>query len=365
MTAELNQATKEYIGQCISTRYQELILLPTEKCNFRCTYCYEDFELGKMSRDTIDGIKNFISQRVAAIDKLHLSWFGGEPLLAKEIVLEIAEHAFIEAQKNNVELSGGFTTNAYLLDQALFQRFVALKQNHYQISLDGWEDVHDTTRKRADGKGTFDVIWKNINTYKAVAGDFQVVFRIHITDDNKESLKKLCLELGKRFNDDPRFTLNVQDIRDLGGDGGKDIKRISQEEYLVTEALLSAIYYGEELSDVAPNMASNEVRSESLSPLSETAGEGSTIKYICYAARPNSILIRSDGSIGKCTVLLGDTRNTLGKIAKDGSLDINNEKLKPWLKGFSNLSNKALACPAPYLDEKFEQLERIDIAQSI
>jgi len=26
----------------------ELILYPTEQCNFRCTYCYEDFLIGRM-----------------------------------------------------------------------------------------------------------------------------------------------------------------------------------------------------------------------------------------------------------------------------------------------------------------------------
>ena len=47
-----NGFTRCQIAAAISPRIQELILLPTEKCNFRCTYCYEDFELGKMSEET-------------------------------------------------------------------------------------------------------------------------------------------------------------------------------------------------------------------------------------------------------------------------------------------------------------------------
>lgn len=38
-----------------------LILLITEQCNFRCAYCYEDFKIGKMPPDVIEGIKNVIS----------------------------------------------------------------------------------------------------------------------------------------------------------------------------------------------------------------------------------------------------------------------------------------------------------------
>jgi hypothetical protein len=41
------------IAAYITQKFQELILLPTEKCNFRCTYCYEDFELGRMKESTI------------------------------------------------------------------------------------------------------------------------------------------------------------------------------------------------------------------------------------------------------------------------------------------------------------------------
>jgi hypothetical protein len=47
-----NGFTRRQIAEAISPRIQELILLPTEKCNFRCTYCYEDFDLGKMSEET-------------------------------------------------------------------------------------------------------------------------------------------------------------------------------------------------------------------------------------------------------------------------------------------------------------------------
>jgi uncharacterized protein len=42
-----NGFTRAQVGAALSPRFQQLTILPTEKCNFRCTYCYEDFELGK------------------------------------------------------------------------------------------------------------------------------------------------------------------------------------------------------------------------------------------------------------------------------------------------------------------------------
>ena len=35
------------IADALTTRRLHLILLPTEQCNFRCKYCYEDFQHGR------------------------------------------------------------------------------------------------------------------------------------------------------------------------------------------------------------------------------------------------------------------------------------------------------------------------------
>ena len=79
--------TEEQIGSCLTPRLQELIILPTEKCNFRCTYCYEDFLIGKMPPAIERGVKALIDRRSDSLDRLEISWFGGEPLLAADVVL--------------------------------------------------------------------------------------------------------------------------------------------------------------------------------------------------------------------------------------------------------------------------------------
>ncbi|WP_297992216.1 hypothetical protein [Anoxybacillus sp.] len=40
-----------------------LIFLVTEQCNFRCTYCYENFEKGKMSDDVIEGVIKYVEKK--------------------------------------------------------------------------------------------------------------------------------------------------------------------------------------------------------------------------------------------------------------------------------------------------------------
>lgn len=48
-----------------------LIILPTEGCNFRCKYCYENHEANRMSEDTIEGIVNFVREKLPEYKYLH------------------------------------------------------------------------------------------------------------------------------------------------------------------------------------------------------------------------------------------------------------------------------------------------------
>jgi uncharacterized protein len=51
-----------------------LILMPTEKCNFRCIYCYEDFSIGRMGRPVIEGVKALIRRRLPSLSSIEINW---------------------------------------------------------------------------------------------------------------------------------------------------------------------------------------------------------------------------------------------------------------------------------------------------
>ena len=133
----------------------ELILFPTEKCNFRCTYCYEDFELGRMPPAVVTGIKNLIDARSQDLKILHLSWFGGEPLIAYDIVRDISGHAKRLSDERGFRSIVSITTNGYTLTEDRFVELASLGTRKFQFSLDGEQAVHDRTRLRIDGAGTF------------------------------------------------------------------------------------------------------------------------------------------------------------------------------------------------------------------
>lgn len=318
--------TEALIANALSPRLFSLILLPTEKCNFRCTYCYEDFAVGRMQPKVIGSIKKLIERRISSLDCLTLSWFGGEPLLAKDIVFDIGTFAHDLCAANGVAFNAGFTTNGYLLTPDLFKSFQLISHNEYQITLDGDAEWHDQTRVMANKGPTFDRIWSNLSAFKRIDGYFKIRLRLHVHGDNVESLKRLYAKIQEELIDDRRFQIYFHKISNLSAEGG------------IKEKVLDRSAYNEALQYITGG--------HSLTPGSRGgSSEQQLVGYICYAAKPNSLLVRANGGIGKCTVALYDDRNNIGQLKEDGTIDVANEKLSRWLNGFSTLSEKALGCP--------------------
>lgn len=311
------------IAESLSPKSLELIILPTEKCNFRCTYCYEDFSIGKMKPSVVNGIKNLIFNRVPHLKSLSLSWFGGEPLLAKDIILDITKYARDLCKENLVSMHSGFTTNGYFLTKDLLLDLTDASPSSFQITLDGDKEWHDQTRLLANKKGSFDRLWGNLIEMKNSKLEFSVTLRLHLHKGNIDSMRRLCRLIEKNLTSDERFSIYFHRITDLGGGSVSASSVLTKSEYL--NALSS-------ITDVKKSVDR---------PISEMHLNG----YICYAAKPNSIMIRADGTLGKCTVALNDARNSVGHIKEDGSLEISNAKLQRWFSGYADLSKNTLSCP--------------------
>jgi uncharacterized protein len=161
-----------------------LILLPTEQCNFRCTYCYEDFSIGRMGRAVRSGIKAMIDRRARTLDNLSISWFGGEPLAAFDIVEELGRHARDTAAAHGIAYSANMTTNAYRLDPDRLRACLDLGINLFHVALDGDESTHDASRKLMSGRPTFARIWTHLLAARDGPGAFQMLLRLHYTAEN-------------------------------------------------------------------------------------------------------------------------------------------------------------------------------------
>jgi uncharacterized protein len=306
--------------------FLQLILLPTEQCNFRCVYCYEDFAIGRMAAETVTAVTRLIDRRIDGLSRLALTWFGGEPMLARDVIEEISSHVLARAAHlPGLTYAGDMTTNGYFLDAAAVDRLVALGVTHFQVSLDGPPEQHDRTRLRGDGRGTFARIWDNLVSVRDGDAPVDMMLRVHLTPANVGSMPAFLTRVRDVFLDDPRFKVYLKPIEHLGGPNDADLTVLSPQERRTVVADLNRILTRGK-ADPSTGLA--------------------VPPAICYAARPNSFVIRANGLIGKCTVALSDPANVIGQLRADGTVDIDNGRLRPWLRGWPSGDEAVLGCPA-------------------
>lgn len=310
------------VARLVSSRRLQLIIMPTERCNCRCVYCYETFGHGRMAAGTVAGAKALLATRAPELNQLSLVWFGGEPLLAPDIVLDISGHAqHLAEQHPQMHYSGSMTTNGYLLTPALRTKLAQAGIIHYQITLDGPAPVHDRRRPLAGGGPTFERIWSNLRALRDSDDPATVTLRLHYEAGTAAKLAPLLEALRREFLPDRRFHVRFKAVERLGGANDDAIQYLPHEEEQTALQAFRRLLYGEGHTD----------------PVDEP--------YICYAAYANSLVIRANGDVNKCTVALQDPRNCLGHLRGDGSLSFLPGRLAPWLRGLETLNWDQLGCP--------------------
>ena len=314
------------IAHALAPNQLALILLPTEKCNLRCSYCYETFEQGRMSDETIQAVKNLIDLRLPKLDHLTLGWFGGEPLVAADIILDIAGHALDRCREEGVQYYGGeITTNAALLTQDLLDKLAAVEQKKFQISLDGWREGHDRTRRNGAGAGTFDTVWNVLKMLRdSPYPDLDVTLRIHLMPENRDSVLELARQVRQEFGSDSRFAIYLKAIENLGGPQSGSISSLEHVDRASIVAEMAGLLSG--MRGVPDPSAPKAPK-------------------VCYAAKPNNLIVRSNGRIAKCTVAFEDAKNDIGHVRPDGTLQIDNAKLVHWFRGLHSRDFDILGCP--------------------
>jgi uncharacterized protein len=221
---------EQLLRSSLNPRHLELTLMPTEQCNFRCTYCYEDFSIGHMSPEVQSALKRFIELRVQSLNYLNFQWFGGEPLAARQLVYELSAFAQNLCESRGVRFGGALTTNGYQLSMDVVEKLFVLGQRGYQISLDGWGAGHDMTRRLASGGGTFDRIWSNLLAIRKSSLQVNVLLRMHLTPQNIESVKVLAPIVREELLSDSRFKVLLKPIENLGGPLSGSIASLSKAE---------------------------------------------------------------------------------------------------------------------------------------
>lgn len=139
----------------------------TEKCNLRCTYCYEQGMDRNKSMDikvadkTIDFICRKIKNEELNIP-LYIVFHGGEPLMNFEVVKHI--HKGLSKKVVGRKIIYDMTTNGTCLDTEKID-FICKNIDNISVSIDGTKETHDKNRIFENGKGSYDISVKNAKKF--------------------------------------------------------------------------------------------------------------------------------------------------------------------------------------------------------
>lgn len=305
----------------------ELTIMPTEECNFRCVYCYEDFAVKEMKPEIREGIKNLVAERAPHIKYLNISWFGGEPTEAPDVILELSAYFLELCEKYGIQYSSAMTTNGYNLKPDLFKKLVDdCRITSYNITLDGCGEEHDKRRIKKGGGATFETILSNLKAMKETDYEYHCQLRTNFDKNSLDEVPRLMDYLLDVFDGDPRFPVYYRNIGKWGGPNDESLEVCDG-----SQGIKEMFTLHKKAKDKGLSLA---VIENIIAPHS----------HVCYAALPFHFVIGANGLVRKCTVALDLAENHVGQLDETGNLNLNEERFNLWVEANETVDSGCQKC---------------------
>ncbi|MEI7897397.1 MAG: radical SAM protein [bacterium] len=167
----------------------QLFFVPNYRCNFACTYCYQDEYANsnqELTTEVIEAFFHYVGREFAGRKK-YITVFGGEPLLNSPKQKGLMVYLLKLARESNLEVC--FVTNGYSL--AEYVDILKLAEiREIQVTLDGIGSVHDARRFLKGGGATFEKIVQGIDA--CLQEGLPVNLRMVIDKENIEGLPEMA-----------------------------------------------------------------------------------------------------------------------------------------------------------------------------
>lgn len=178
-------------------------ILPTTACNARCVYCYEEgMQIKSMSQETANAVVDFIC-RTRRDREISITWFGGEPLIMKDVISYICERL----TDQGVPFHSEIVTNAVLMDQNLAME--AQEKWHLkvvQVSVDGLRRDYENRKAFCDPKlHNYDTMMRAIHCI--LDAGMKVILRCNYDEKNLQGMKAFLDEVRREFGNTEQLSL--------------------------------------------------------------------------------------------------------------------------------------------------------------
>ena len=308
--SEIDILKTKYLKTKFDPRYMVLTIIPTLNCNFACTYCYEKDKRGLMSNEVAESLLDFVNDKILRdnIQYLDVHWYGGEPLLAFDLIEDLSENFIKICEERGIYYQAMMVTNGFLLDNIKVKRLRDQHLTFLQITIDGPKNVHDQRRFLKGRRGSFDTIIKNL---LYASKYFKVAIRVNVDRENAASLNEL-----------------LEYLQSIGLHKNKNITIYCERAWGALSCRKKTIEFSrEEFTNISCSFNEKVL----------TTGFKIDLPFIvrdayCVADKLNGFVINYDGSILKCWEDLEDEKEMINmKIGtvKDGITNLN--KFSGWM----------------------------------
>ncbi|WP_040949767.1 thioether cross-link-forming SCIFF peptide maturase [Gorillibacterium massiliense] len=212
------------------TYIKALCLNVAHTCNLSCDYCFAsqgkyNGDRALMSYEVGQKAIDFLLEHSGHHRNLDIDFFGGEPLMAWNVVKQIVAYARSKEKEYKKTFRFTFTTNGMLLNDEVTE-FLNQEMYNVVLSLDGRKEIHDRLRTTLTGKGSYDHIVPKFQEFVQKRGDREYYVRGTYTRNNVD------------------FTNDILHIADLGFDklSMEPVIGDKTEPYALTERELPDIF---------------------------------------------------------------------------------------------------------------------------
>lgn len=288
-----------------------LTIAPTLDCNFRCKYCFETHPKGFMSAETQAALVKFVENRLDTAKSFSVTWYGGEPLLAKDIIYSLSEKFLEICATKNVDYDAFIITNASLMDDADVENFKRYKISGAQITIDGPREIHDARRKNITGESTFDKLINNVNAL--LNNDLTAIVRINIDKDNLSRVDELLENLREKI---PRYeNLNI----DFG-----QVTAFTD----ICRSIESDCYGNEQFADIMLPLY-DKVEAAGFR-MNKMSAYPSPRTNFCCTDYVSSFVVDNHGALYRCWNHVGNAKKSCGNVNEPESLKLGENYLS-WI----------------------------------
>ncbi|MDE7274963.1 MAG: radical SAM protein [Lachnospiraceae bacterium] len=165
-----------------------ITVISTLKCNSDCVYCYQrnlDFQYAEMTETDFDGLYEFLSK--VPQRNIHINWYGGEPLLAKDKILSFCAKA--DKDKRHT-YSYSLSTNASIYDEKFFRMMERYGMTNVTVSVVGMGETHSALRPATEYDSE-----RVIRNIISMIRHTHVIVNLNLCKRNIDNIKEIFEEL--------------------------------------------------------------------------------------------------------------------------------------------------------------------------